>query len=136
MRSNLGGMQQELDQVFDRFFGGGMAAPRGTWNAPLSVWEDAERVCLEIEMPGVAKDDLQLTAAQCRLEIVAERKLPDAQRHYWHSERAYGRYERVIALPDTVDPGSLQAELRDGVLTVTMAKRPEAQPRRISVNAS
>jgi HSP20 family protein len=58
------------------------------------------------------------------------------ERKYWHNERVFGEVARVITLPDTVDPDSVEASLSDGVLHVMIAKRPETQPKKISVKSA
>ena len=67
------------------------------------------------------------------LTIMAERKAPEDERKVWHQERRYGRVERTFSLPETADGDSIEAELRDGVLSITLAKKSEAQPKQIPV---
>lgn len=131
---------REVDDLFDRFFGdfaansnnGGMT--RG-WSSPVAVWDDDQRVYVELEVPGLSRDDLEVVVHSGNLRIWGERKKVDENRNYWHNERIYGRFERLISLPDVVDPDSIEAEMRDGVLSITLAKRPEAQPKKIAIKA-
>jgi HSP20 family protein len=131
-------VQREMDQVFDTFFGNGHGNGNGHtagYSAPASLWEEEDRWCVEVDLPGVKQEDIDITLEKNTLRIAAERKgLED--RKYWHQERAYGRFERLFTLPETVNPDSIEAELREGVLYLTLAKRPESQPRKISVKAS
>lgn len=127
-------VQREMDQVFDSFFGSGNGHAPG-YSAPASLWEEEGRWCVEVDLPGVKQEDIDITLAKNSLRIAAERKGPE-DRKYWHQERAYGRFERLFTLPETVNPESIEAELRDGVLHLTLAKRPESQPRKIAVKAS
>ncbi len=62
-----------------------------------------------------------------------ERKHPEEDRNYWVNDRAYGAFERAIALPDDVDANSIDAHLTDGVLHITLTKRSEAQPTKVTV---
>jgi HSP20 family protein len=130
-------LRQEVDRWFDRFFdrGNGSNVQGNVCYAPISVWEDGNHVYVEAELPGVSKDDLELTVLNGQLHLAAVRKLPEEQRQYWHNERRFGRFERVIYLSETIDPDTIQAELHDGILCVTLSKKPEAQPKRISVKA-
>jgi HSP20 family protein len=100
------------------------------------VWEDAQHLYAEAELPGVSKDDLELVVLDGKLHIIATRQPPSEERRYWHNERKYGRFERVLYLPEAIDAETINAELRDGVLTVTLSKKPEAQPKRIAVKTS
>lgn len=130
-------VQREMDQVFDTFFGAnGNGNGHATgYSAPASLGEEEGRWCVEVDLPGVKQEDIDITLEKNTLRITAERKGPE-DRKYWHQERAYGRFERLFTLPETVNPESIEAELREGVLYLTLAKRPESQPRKISVKAS
>jgi len=121
----------EMDRWFDRFFAG-ESTPTG-WLAPMATWDENDRTYVEMELPGVTKDELEIVVQDGKLLVAAERKLPTDGRQYRHNERRYGRFERLFALPETVDPESITAELTDGVLLVSLARRPEAQPRRIEI---
>lgn len=132
-------LRREVDGLFDQFFGnlagyaqGGMT--RG-WDAPVAIWDDTEHVYLEIEVPGLGQDDIEVVMHHGNLRICGERKLPEGERSYWHNERTYGRFERIIALPDIVDAESIEAQMRDGLLSVTLHKKPEAQPKKVTVKA-
>ena len=70
------------------------------------------------------------------LKLTAERRETEGERKYWHQERSYGRVERLITLPETVDPEGIEAELKEGVLRLYLAKKPELQPKKIQVKAS
>jgi HSP20 family protein len=128
-------MRREMDQAFGRFFtevpeNGG--ATRG-WYAPVAMWDDAGKVFLEVELPGVTKDHLEVTVHNGVLHIRGERKAPEGDRNYWVNDRLYGAFERTVSLPDDVDADSIDAHLTDGVLHIALVKRPEAQPKKITV---
>lgn len=131
--------RREVDDLFGRFFGdfggdgnGGMT--RG-WNAPVAIWDDEKHVYVEFEVPGLCRDDLEVVVHQGNLRIWGERKIADESRNYWHNERTYGRFERLIALPDVVDPDSIEAKLYDGILSITLQKKPEAQPKKVAIKS-
>jgi HSP20 family protein len=106
------------------------------WRAPASIWEAEDKFHIEVDAPGVAKDDVELTFEKGVLQITLERKAPEGERTNWHNERGYGKVSRSVSLPDTVDPDTIAAELNNGVLHVSINKRPEAQPKRIDVKVS
>jgi HSP20 family protein len=136
-RNGLASMQGQMDQLFDRLFNGGDAQPDAGWGfAPLSIFEDAERVRVDIDLPGISKEDIQVTVVPGELQVMAERKAAQAEQGPMYNERRYGKTQRAIRLPDAIDPDSTHAELHDGVLSVTLSKRPEAQPKRISIMAN
>ncbi|MEM1303925.1 MAG: Hsp20/alpha crystallin family protein [Planctomycetota bacterium] len=122
-----------VDGLFEHFFRPPAARQQAaTWGAPASVWESDDRLYVEIDAPGVAKEHVDVTFDHGQLTIAIERTLPEG-RHYWHNERGYGKVTRTVALPETVDADSLEAELTDGLLLVSVAKLPEAKPRRIEL---
>ena len=102
--------------------------------APLSVWEADEAYHIELDVPGVKKDQIELTFEKGTLQIVAERVAPTEERSGLHEERTYGKVTRSLSLSESVDPDSIAAELNDGVLHVTVAKIPEVQPKRIYIS--
>jgi HSP20 family protein len=123
----------EFDNLFNQFF---RAEEVAMWRAPASIWEADNMFHIEVDAPGVQKDDVELTFDKGTLQITLERKAPEGERTNWHNERGYGRVSRRVSLPDTVDPETIQAELTNGVLHVTIQKLPEAQPKKIDVRVS
>jgi len=123
-----------LETLFDRVLGEDGVAANPAWaGPPLSMWEDEDRFQIEVELPGFTEQDVDITVHNGKLSLRGERK-PQEGRRYLYNSRAFGRFERVIGLPETVGSESVQAELRDGVLHISMPKSPEAKPRKISVN--
>jgi HSP20 family protein len=127
------GSLPEFDNLFNHFFRSEEVA---MWRAPASIWEADGAFHIELDAPGVAKQDVELTFDKGALQITLERKVPEGDRTNWHNERGFGRVTRSVTLPDTVDPETITAELTNGVLHVAITKRPEAQPKRIDVKVS
>ena len=123
----------ELDSLFNHFFRPEEVA---TWRAPASIWEADNMFHIEIDAPGVNKDDVDLTFDKGALSVTLQRKAPEGERTNWHNERGYGKVSRSVSLPETVDPNTITAELTNGVLHVTITKLPEAQPKKIDVRVS
>ena len=92
--------------------------------------EEEGRWCVEIDLPGVSQSAIDVTVEKNTLRLTAERPAPEGERKYVHQERSFGKVERTIALPETVDPEGIEAELNGGVLRLNMAKRPELQPKK------
>jgi HSP20 family protein len=129
-------VKDEMDQVFENLLGGSTSnghRQSGPLFAPASLWEEEGRWCADVDLPGVRPEDLDITVEKNVLRLVAERKDPQQERKVWHQERRYGRIERLITLPETVDPEGISAELKDGVLSLTLIKKPESQPRKITI---
>jgi len=125
-----------LDSLFESFFGddGGSLA-RALSGPPLAMWEDEDRICIEAELPGVADKDLDITVHNGMLFIRGDRK-PEEGRRYLYNGRTYGRFERVVTLPEAVDTGDVQATMKDGVLRIELPKSPEAKPKKITLKAT
>jgi HSP20 family protein len=121
------------DSLFNYYFGG---EERAAWRAPASIWEADNTFHIEVDAPGVSKEDVELTFDKGTLTVTLERKSPEGERTNWHNERGYGKVSRSVSLPDTVDPATITAELTGGVLHVTITKRPEALPKKIDVKVS
>lgn len=101
---------------------------------PVDVRETDDHVVVEAEMPGFAKEDIDITLERNTLSIQATRrteKKAEGQEHL--TERRYNRVARSFTLPVPVDEGNVDAKLEDGVLTLTLNKREEAKPRKITV---
>lgn len=103
----------------------------GAFLPSLEVTEDKEKVKVTVELPGMNDDDVQLSLAANgeQLIIKGEKKLEEERKqgNFYRSERAYGSFQRVITLPARVDSEKVNASFKDGVLTITMAKHPEAE---------
>ena len=125
-----------LNRMFSDFYG--EAFPRA-WVPPVDIYEtDAHEVVLKAELPGLKRDDIDLTVENNTLTIRGERRKDETvpEDRYHRIERIVGPFLRSFTLPATVDASRVRAEYRDGVLTVTLPTRAEARPRQIEVNVS
>ena len=103
------------------------------------MWEDAEHVYAEFELPGVAMEDLTIDATQQELTVSGKRADRTAtqgeEERVLRRERYSGSFERTVSLPVPIDTESTQATFKDGVLTITLPKAAAARPRRIAIEA-
>ncbi|MGD1275984.1 MAG: Hsp20/alpha crystallin family protein [Tepidisphaeraceae bacterium] len=132
--------QREFDNMLGRFFGA-RAFEGGTGLAPwgVDVREDADHIYVEAELPGFKKEEVDINLENQTLTISAQHKSETEEKspskgEWLLRERHYSRFQRSFTLPPTVDPQSVQAKLHDGLLTVTLNKREESKPRRITVS--
>jgi HSP20 family protein len=128
-----------MDQLFDSALplaAQAEAGVRGKVSAPLTLWEEPEYFYVELDLPGMKQEDIDITIDKNLLKITAERKASEAERKYWHQERAYGTVQRIVSLPETVATDNVEAEFKDGVLSVRLAKKPEVQPKKIAIRGS
>jgi HSP20 family protein len=114
-----------------------LAAQHGTaWAPPIDVYETEDRYVVTAEVPGLSRDQIELAVHDNRLTIRGTRSagMPEnAARRYHQVERGHGSFERAFRFADPVDQEHISADLRDGVLTVTMPKT-ASPPRRIHVS--
>lgn len=100
----------------------------------LSLADGGANLVLKAELPGLAEKDVQLSIHQDVLTMSGERKQDAPEGYFVHrQERAPVKFARSFTLPCKVDPDKSTATLKDGVLTLTLAKVPESQPRQIAV---
>jgi len=102
-------------------------------STPLSLWETEHRIQLEIDLPGLNAEAIDLSFKDGLLWIRGERGFSERDGQLRYNDRWYGPFERIVKLPDGIDRSSIEAEYQNGVLTVTLAKSPEAQPRKVKV---
>jgi HSP20 family protein len=127
-----------FDSLFDQLFGNDGEELRATWGSgslPLSIWQDENHVYVEAELPGVSDKDLDLTVHNGVLKIKADRN-DEEGRAYLYNGRRFGRIERAVTLPETVDSAQVEATLTNGVLRVVLAKHAESRPKKITLKGS
>lgn len=133
-RSGRSDVRHELDRMFEDFLG---RSVRGwtNWSPPADLYETDDEYILELEVPGFERDEIELTLEQGILTIGGQRssEREARERAYRVRERSTGRFTRSFSLPRAVDPGEVEAEMRDGVLRVRMQKAADAKPRKIDV---
>jgi len=130
------GVRAEMERAFDEMF-----APRTAAALPAAdAREDAASFTLELDLPGVAAEHVEVMAEEGVLTIRAERRARElgGEEHFVISERVHGKVERRFRLPKTADQNAISASFANGVLSVRIAKLLPAQPRRvpIAVNVS
>jgi HSP20 family protein len=131
LREVFPGNWGDVDALVHQFFGQGPGVQ--AFYVPSSVWEDEASYHVELDVPGVTRDSVELTFEKGTLRITTERTAPEETRTGLVDERRYGKVTRTVTLPETIDPESIVAELTNGVLHVTVSKKPEAQPKRIEI---
>ena len=111
---------------------------RGGFVPPVDIYEDKEAIFVKAELPGVKVDDVHISVENNLLTIRGDRKLEREEKkdNYHRIERTYGSFTRSFTLPSTVQTDQIDADMKDGILTLRLPKRAEAQPRRISVKGS
>lgn len=101
---------------------------------PVNLHQDAEGYTLEVEMPGVGKDGVEITAGDGKLVIVGHRRTEEDAGKAIYRERSARDYRRVFDLDPSIDTGTISAQVEQGLLTVQLRKAESAKPRKITVS--
>ena len=105
-----------------------------SWTPPIDVYETADAYVVSAELPGLTREQIELSMADSRLTIRGERKEQGAEGLRYHQvERGHGAFARTFEFTDKIDPEAVTADLANGVLTITLPKLPPAPRRTIDV---
>ena len=107
------------------------------WTPPVDLYETAQEFVLTAELPGLTREQIEIHAEDSRIVIRGARRADGGRdipcEQYHRVERGHGRFSRAFALPEIIDVDAITADLKDGVLTVTIPKAPDRGTRRIDV---
>ena len=133
-------LRDEIDRLFEsplaevarsaRLFSG--------WTPALDLYEDKDNLVVKLELPGMKREDIDVSLHEGSLCVSGERKSEDKHREAdaYRAERFFGRFQRTVALPTPVAADNVKAQYKDGILTITLPKTEEAKPKRIDVNVN
>ena len=115
-----------------------LSAPRAdSWTPPIDVYETDDRYVVSAELPGLARDQIELALEDARLTLRGQRAdapgAAEAIVHFHQVERGHGAFSRTFEFADKIDVAGVTADLTNGVLTVTLPKIPPVPPRKIEV---
>jgi HSP20 family protein len=134
--------RRRLDRVWEDMDPSGLASPSNARTHSSSAWprinlyDGGSNLVLKADVPGLSEKDIHVTLNESGVAISGERKVTPPEGYSAHrQERSSFSFSRSLSLPCKVDPEQTQASVKNGVLTVTLAKTPEAQPRQIAVQA-
>lgn len=132
-RTALRPLWDDIETIFDRFFAD-FGMPRLMWREDwrwpsVDVFDEDSQVVIKAEVPGLSKEDVEVTATQDAISISGEKKEESEVKedNYYRRERRVGGFRRVIPLPEGVNPEEAKAKYRDGVLEIRIP-RTEAKP--------
>ena len=133
-------LRDEIDRLFElpltevartsRLFSG--------WTPALDLYEEKDNLVVKAELPGMKREDIEVSLHEGSLSISGERK--SEQKHedaeVYRAERFFGRFQRTVTLPTPVAADKVKAEYKEGILSITLPKTEEAKPKHIDVNVS
>jgi HSP20 family protein len=105
------------------------------WAPAVDIYEDENQLVLTAEIPGIEEKDVEIKLEDNMLSIQGERKMEKEtkEENYHRLERAYGSFYRSFTLPNYIDQDKIHAEHENGVLKITMPKKPELKPRKVKI---
>jgi HSP20 family protein len=133
----LNRLRREIDRLFEDPFS--LLAPSTSffegWTPPVDIFEDKDKYILKAELPGMNKEDIDVTLDGTTLTISGERKHQEekSEGESYRAERFFGRFQRSVTLPAPVEGDKIEATYKDGVLSITLPKSEEAKPKQIQV---
>ncbi|MCX7829737.1 MAG: Hsp20/alpha crystallin family protein [Acidobacteria bacterium] len=135
--SEMMALQNQLDRLFGETLERGTRGDLdfGSWMPPVDLREENDKLVLEMELPGLKKDDIEVSIENNVLTIKGERKFEKEEKkeNYHKIERSYGKFSRSFSLPATIKPEGIDAALKDGILTLSLPYAEEAKPKKISI---
>ncbi len=140
----MASLRDEVDNLFSLAFGqlnannenGQESQLREGWFPAVDVYEDKDNLLVKAELPGLKKEDIEISLHDGYLTLSGERKEESRKKDgdVYRSERWSGRFSRSISLPFQVQTDKITANYTDGVLAVTLPKAEEAKPKQIQIS--
>ncbi len=138
--NRMSSLRDEIDRLFD------LSMPTLTrdvglfsgWTPALDLFQDKDNVFVKVELPGMKKEEIQISLHNGLLTISGERKREEksGEGETFRSESYYGKFHRTVTLPTMVESNNVKATYKDGILEVTLPKAEEAKPKQIEVGVS
>ncbi len=138
--SNMRNLQREIDRVFDSFFPTQRSdepeeSSKAVWAPRVDLSETDDLYRIELDVPGMTRDDITISYQDNQLAISGERReeARDEDNEYVRVERSFGHFYRAFRLPKTVNADDIEAAYDNGVLTINVPKAEESKPHRIEI---
>ena len=133
-------LQNRLNSIFNEFANSSTelqneSLSAGNFVPPVDIYEDANRLTLKLEVPGIPQEDLQINLENQTLTVKGERKFvkDEKEENFHRIERRYGNFVRTFTLPATFETESAQASYENGVLSITLQKKEAAKPKQLKI---
>ena len=131
-------LQNRVNSLFRDLNEGDDPVAAASFVPAVDIYEDAQKVMLKLEVPGIDQKDLDVRVENHKLTVKGERKFEkeEKEENFHRIERRYGSFYRDFTLPSTVDTESVAANYNAGVLKLELKKKPEAQPKQIEIKVA
>lgn len=134
----LSSLHDEVNRLFEFSFPSRDTGLFSGWSPTLDLFDEKDDLVVNLELPGLKKEDIQISLQDGVLSVSGERK-HDAENKdgkTFRSERYFGKFQRSVTLPTLVDGSKVKAAYKDGILSITLPKAEGAKSRQIEVTAS
>lgn len=134
----LASLRDEFNRLFDWTAPSRDSGLFSGWSPALDVFDDKDHFVVKVELPGMKKEDIEISLHDGTLTVSGERKSEHEEKEgqTFRSERYFGKFQRSLTLPTAVDATKVKASYKDGILTVDLAKAEAAKPKQIEVSVS
>lgn len=132
-------LRNDFDSLFELPFWSGpnrQSQLFSGWTPALDLYQDSDNITAVVELPGLRKEDIEISLQDGTLSISGERKEEPTKKDATRTERFFGKFRRSVTLPVQVDSNKVTATYKDGILRVTLPKAEEAKPKQIQINLS
>jgi HSP20 family protein len=133
-------LQNRLNSIFSDFArplgeGQSESLAAGNFVPPVDIYEDAHKLVLKLEVPGIKQEDLDINVENQTLTVKGERKFEaeEKEENFHRIERRFGSFVRSFTLPQTVDAANVTASYEAGVLSIAMPKKEAAKPKQVKI---
>ncbi|WP_028841220.1 Hsp20/alpha crystallin family protein [Thermodesulfobacterium hveragerdense] len=132
-------LKKEMDRIWQEFFGKELSIERWegiSWVPAVDVSETEDKVIVKVDIPGVKPEDMEISLMDNVLVIKGEKKKEEEEKkeNFYRIERFYGSFMRSIPLPCEIEEEKIEASYKDGVLKITLPKKPEEKKKVIKIN--
>ena len=133
-------LQSRINRLFGDFFPEStlesFEGSGGAWNPVVDIFSTDASTVIKADLPGIKKEDISINIEGNVLSLTGERHVEEEvkKENFYRRERAYGLFKREFTLPSTVDHEKINADFKDGVLTIEIPKPEEKKPKSIAVH--
>ncbi len=126
-----------VQSMFDDFLPTQQIHREHTWTPRMDISQTKDNFNIIAEIPGLTKKDVKITLKEKQLIISGEKKLDNEEKtdNFLHTERLHGKFERVFNLPNEIITDKVEADVKDGILTIKLPKSEKVKPKEITINA-
>jgi len=131
-------LQNEMSRLMNTFTGdGGNGSSQRSWVPALDVWETEGEIVYALDLPGIPEDDISVEFEDAALTVTAQRERKEelSEDQLYRFERRFGTYSRTFGLPQGVTEDQINADYKNGVLEIHVAKPEQPKPRRIQIGS-